>query len=202
MTHFPLFFNLKDKDIIIFGGGHHALQKIKKLKPFEPRLTVISECISDDIKNTGGITFKEQKFCKSDLDINPLFVIIAEDEKTTAEIYAECNHRHIPVNAVDRLEYCDIIFPSVTASENLCIGISSGGLSPTATVEFKERFENQIPENTDEIIEWMPSVKAYVKQTVNASTQKQALREIFKEAIDKNRTLEKYETDGIIKKFL
>ena len=48
----------------------------------------------------------------------------------------------------------------------------------------------------------MPSVKAYVKQTVNASTQKQALREIFKEAIDKNRTLEKYETDGIIKKFL
>ena len=29
MTHFPLFFNLKDKDIIIFGGGHHALQKIK-----------------------------------------------------------------------------------------------------------------------------------------------------------------------------
>ena len=131
-----------------------------------------------------------------------MFVIIAEDEKTTAEIYAECNHRHIPVNAVDRLEYCDIIFPSVTASENLCIGISSGGLSPTATVEFKERFENQIPENTDEIIEWMPSVKAYVKQTVNASTQKQALREIFKEAIDKNRTLEKYETDGIIKKFL
>ena len=33
MTHFPLFFDLKDKKVLTFGGGAFTLQRIEKLKP-------------------------------------------------------------------------------------------------------------------------------------------------------------------------
>lgn len=86
MTHFPLFFDLKDKKVLIFGGGAFTLQRIEKLKPFSPRITVISQKISDPIKQINGITWEERSFCEKDLDIAPAFVIIAEDKKTTATI--------------------------------------------------------------------------------------------------------------------
>ena len=52
MTHFPLFLDLKDKEILIFGGGEFALQRIKKLLPFSARLRLISEKICEEIRQT------------------------------------------------------------------------------------------------------------------------------------------------------
>lgn len=198
MTHFPLFFDLENKDILIFGGGAFALQRIHKLLPFSPRITVISETISEEIKSIRQIQYMERKFSPKDLNIAPVFVIIAEEEELTAQIYEECNKRHIPVNAVDMPKYCDIIFPSVLATDHLCVGISSGGISPTATVELKEQVGALIPTNIDEILEWMPHAKAYVKKNVMKEKQNQVLRIIFKQALIVNGSLEETELERII----
>ena len=195
MTHFPLFFDLKDKKELIFGGGAFTLQRIEKLKPFSPRITVISQKISDPIKQINGITWEERSFCEKDLDIAPAFVIIAEDKKTTATIYAECKKRQIPVNAVDMPEFCDIIFPSVVSTEHFCIGISSGGISPTATVEFKERIENMLPDNLDAILEWMLPLRDKINNTLPKEKRKSALRQLFNEALTQNRPLKKEEIE-------
>lgn len=192
MTHFPLFLDLKDKEILIFGGGEFALQRIKKLLPFSARLRVISEKISEEIRkmeNTETVTTEERAFSESDLERHPPFVIIAEDEEKTAEIYEACRKRNIPVNAVDQPKYCDIIFPSVVSTEHLCIGISSGGISPTATVEFKERIERMIPENMDDILEWMWELRAYINANLPKEKRKRALRTAFQKAMEINRPL-------------
>lgn len=193
MTHFPLFLDLNDKDILIFGGGNFALQRIEKLMPFSPKITVISPSISEAIKSINGINILERDFEKNDLKTPPSFVIIAENEDKTACIYAECKKRHIPVNAVDMPKYCDIIFPSLISSKHLCIGISSGGISPTATVAFKEQIEKLIPQNIDEILEWMPLAREYIKSNVPTQCQRFALRELFKAALDKERPLDESE---------
>lgn len=199
MTHFPLFLDLKDKEILIFGGGEFALQRIKKLLPFSARLRVISEQISEEIRqmeNNETVILEERAFAESDLDRCPPFVIIAEDEEKTAGIYEACRKRHIPVNAVDQPKYCDIIFPSVVSTEHLCIGISSGGISPTATVEFKERIEQMIPENMDGILEWMWELRNDINANLPKEKRKRALRRAFQKAVERNRPL----TDEELKK--
>ena len=192
MTHFPLFLDLKDKEILIFGGGEFALQRIKKLLPFSARLHIISEKICEEIRQTENnetVILEERAFSESDLDRCPPFVIIAEDEEKTAKIYEACQKRHIPVNAVDQPKYCDIIFPSVVSTEHLCIGISSGGISPTATVEFKEKIERMIPENMDDILEWMGELRIYINANLPKEKRKRALREAFRKALERNRPL-------------
>ena len=192
MTHFPLFLDLKDKEILIFGGGEFALQRVKKLLPFSARLRVISERISEEIKRTenqGTVILEERAFAETDLDRHPPFVIIAEDEEKTARIYETCKQRHIPVNAVDQPKYCDIIFPSVVSTEHLCIGISSGGISPTATVEFKQRIERMIPDRMDDILDWMWELRNYVNANLPKEKRKRALREAFRKALEQNRPL-------------
>lgn len=199
MTHFPLFLNLKNRKILIFGGGNFALERINKLMPFSASLTVISPHISDEIKAIKEIEYCERAFEPRDLDCSPAFVITAEDRETTAGIYAQCNMRNIPVNAVDMPEYCDIIFPCVISTEHLCIGISSGGISPTATVEFKERFAKQIPDNIDEILVRMPSVRQYIKQNAPAQHYKALLRKVFVQALDENRIPDEKEISVLIR---
>lgn len=198
MTHFPLFTDLMGRSILIFGGKKHALQRIKKLLPFSPVITVISPCISQEIKDIPDIILKERAFLPEDLDEFPVLAIIAESKEITAEIHALCKERHIPVNAVDMPEYCDVIFPSVISSEHLCIGISSGGISPSATLEFKESFEKLIPENIDEILEWMPEAKSIIKENALESRRNALLREAFRTALERKEVLGKNELMTLI----
>ncbi len=192
MTHFPLFLDLKDKEILIFGGGEFALQRVKKLLPFSARLRVISEQICEelrDLENSDTVILEERAFSENDLDQFPPFVIIAENEEKTAGIYHACRERHIPVNAVDQPKYCDIIFPSIVSTEHLCIGISSGGISPTATVEFKDRIERMVPENMDDILEWMGELRNDINAKLPKENRKRALRKAFQKAAERNRPL-------------
>lgn len=181
MTHFPLFLDLKGREVLIFGGGAFAMQRIEKLMPFSPKLTVISAEIDESVKKVQGVRLIEREFCTEDLECSPAFVVIAEDEKKTAFIYEECKKRSIPVNAVDMPRYCDIIFPSVIATEHLCIGISSGGLSPIATVVLKEEIEKLIPDDVDTILERMLELREEIKRALPPEKRKNALRAAFKE---------------------
>lgn len=193
MTHFPLFMNLQNRRVLIFGGGAFALQRIEKLMPFGAEIFVFSERISDKIKAIKGIVYEETAFSEALLDLAPSFVVIAEDEEKTALIYRECKRRNIPVNAVDMPKYCDIIFPAVYSTERLCVGISSGGVSPTAAVELRDSFSKLVPDGIDEILEWMPVAKAYIYEKADQHNRKQLLRKAFSLASEKNRPLSEKE---------
>lgn len=198
MTYFPLFCDLAGRDILIFGSDSHAKDKIERLLPFEPRITVTDESIPEDIKNIEGIVTVEGPLDTSLLDSHPFLVITTLCEERTALIYEECQKRHIPVNAVDMPRWCDVIFPSVIAKEHLCIGISSGGISPTAAVEFKSRIERLIPDETDEILQWMPIAKARLKQRCEGAVLRAALRKALCLALERGEPLTDGELDALL----
>lgn len=129
----------------------------------------------------------ERAFAVEDLSCAPLFVVVAEDEQTTAKIYEECKQRAIPVNAVDMPAYCDLIFPSLFTTENLCIGISSGGKSPTATLHFKDEIKNLVPSGIDQIIDWMVDARERLKTILPKEHLSVALRELFGVSVKNNR---------------
>lgn len=198
MTHFPLFTDIGGKTVIIFGGGAHAEQRVEKLLPFSPRLVIISERISEKLKAEAAVECIERPFCERDLLLEPVFVVIAEDEERTALIYEACHRHNILVNAADRPSFCDIIFPSYIATEHLCVAISSGGISPTATVEYKKRIGEMIPDGIDDILLWMGEVRIFVNATLEPSRRRGALRALFCAALDLGRPLDDRERDEVI----
>lgn len=42
MAYFPLFVDLKDKNILVIGGGKVAFRKVLKLIPFEAKIIIVS----------------------------------------------------------------------------------------------------------------------------------------------------------------
>ena len=87
MIYFPAFINLEGKNVVICGGGKHALEKIQRLLPFRPGITVISPGPSSEILNHPGIDVKIRRFTEEDADCLPAMVIAAEDTEENRRIF-------------------------------------------------------------------------------------------------------------------
>lgn len=197
MKYFPAFMDILGKRVLICGGGRHALEKIEKLRPFAPCIEVFSPTLSEDI---GEIPLIRRPLEETDLEPRPVFVIAAEDAEENRRIRRLCQERGIFVNAVDQPEDCDFIFPSMITAGDLSIGVSTGGASPTVGMILRDRFLQQIPDRTDEILEWMIEVREQVKNVFTQnSARKLVLRKIAAEALEKNRPLTEEELEAFLK---
>ena len=151
MALFPFFVNLENASGLIIGTGKHAQEKIERLKPYRPQLTVV----------------EENKFSESLLDTMPLFVIVAgENPEENHKIAKMCRERRILVNVVDDQEYCDFIFPSLIHRGNLSVGICTNGASPATGVLLKKKIEAQIPENTEAILDFLQEKRPVIAKTL------------------------------------
>ena len=157
MALFPFFVNIEGARGLIIGTGKHAEEKIQRLQPYGPCLTIIPE----------------GKFKESDLEPVPAFVIAAgDDREENHRISALCRERRIPVNVVDDQEYCHFIFPSLISHGNLSVGICTNGASPAAGVLLKRKIEEQIPENMEEILNFLQEVRPVIAKTLTDKKQR------------------------------
>ena len=200
MNYFPMFMNIDNREILICGGGKHTAEKIEKLKPFHPKLRVISENISAEVKSMADISIENRKLSKEDLYSYPVFVIAAESEGENERIARLCSELHIPVNAVDQPKDCDFIFPSLLVTDQLCVGVSTGGVSPTGAICLKNHFAEIVPDDIDEILLWVKSLKETMKnKQIKKSTLHKILRLAMNEAFAKGRILTEQELEQIHK---
>ena len=112
-----------------------------------------------------SLILHKRSFQEEDLENLPAFVIAAgEDTEENHKIAALCRERRIPVNVVDDPEYCDFIFPSLIARGNLSIGISTGGASPSVGKLLRQRIEEQIPDQMEEILDYLQEIRPQIAQ--------------------------------------
>ena len=184
MALFPFFVNIEGKEGLIIGTGKHAQEKIERLMPFKPKLRVIPE----------------GEFSEKDLDTLPAFVIAAgEDVEENHRIAEICREKRILVNVVDDQEYCDFIFPSLIQHGNLTVGICTNGASPATGVLLKRKFEEQIPDNMEEILDFLQKVRPEIARTL--TDKKQRFKFYYKLSqicMEENRALTEEEFRGCL----
>ena len=190
MPYFPMFVDLKDKPILVVGGGAVALRKLKKLAPFGGIPTVVAPEIVPEIGEM-GIAMEKRSFLENDLTPRPALVIAATDDKVINRGVARlCKSLNIPVNVADDPDSGTFLFPALVQRGSFCAGISTGGASPTAAVYFKERLEEQIPENLEEILDWLAEQRMELKKTVPDQAKRAGIfRRLFDACMDKGAPL-------------
>ncbi len=186
MAYFPFFVDIGGKPGLIAGGGIVALRKIEKLQPFMPRLTVVAPEICEEIRNIQGLKLIERKYEPAD-EAGMTFVIAATDNRDVNRlIHDRCKAASIPINTVDDAELCSFIFPAIVNRGNLTVGISTGGSSPTAAICLKEKINEYIPENFEEILEFLNVKRCEIKKLIPDDRKRQGvLKKLFYECMEK-----------------
>lgn len=200
MPYFPMFIDLKNKPVLIVGGGTVALRKLQKLMPYGVLPTVIAPHILPEIETLHNVKLCKRSFSTSDLRPRPSLVIAATDNKTTnRKISVLCQKRHIPVNVADDPELCTFIFPALVQQGSFSAGISTGGASPVASAYFKERLRELLPKDLDKLLFWMESLRPTLKASIPEQNKRAAVfRRLFDACIAKGAPLTQEETEKYI----
>ena len=146
-AYFPMFVDISEKEILIIGAGKIALRRVKTLLEFEARITLIAPEAEKELENLsaeGYVKWIRKLYQKSDITERerPFLVLAATDHaEINEEIVRLCRELKICVNVADKKEMCDFFFPSIVKTEEVVIGINSGGANPGATKRTREKIE-------------------------------------------------------------
>lgn len=182
MGCFPFFVELEGKEGLVAGGGRVALRKIEKLLPYGPRLTVVSPKFREEIRQLPGLTLLQGVFQENLLEGKYFVIAATDDRELNRRISRLCQEKHILVNVADDREACGFVFPSLVKRGKLSVGISTQGASPSGAVCVKEHLDRWIPENFDQILEFLDRKRPAVKKMIPEERRR---AEIFSRMFDR-----------------
>jgi len=133
VKYYPLFLDIKGKEVLVIGGGVIALEKILNLLKAGAKITVVAPEISKSVRRFNRrITYVYRKFQDQDIQEKYLLIFAATGDSTlNAKVSQACLKRRILCNTVDDPKWCHFIVPAIMRRGYLTIAISTAGVSPT-----------------------------------------------------------------------
>ncbi len=162
---FPVFLNTENLCILIVGGGHVAADKIHFLLKSSPnaRIKIVAPLVSDDIlqliKSNGQVTLLQRKFKSGDLENTDIIFLATNDPALNIKIFKLAHKKNILVNTADVPSLCDFFLGSIVTRGDLKIAFSTNGASPVLARRLREYFEDCLPDETEEILENLASIR-------------------------------------------
>lgn len=156
MSYLPIGLNLKNKNILLVGGGVIAYQKLEKLIQFFPqRIRIVAKNISNEVNQMARAEDEivSREFTIEDLENTDFVIVAIDDQSKQREIYQLCQQRKILCNCVDLLDCCDFIFNAYVKKDDIIISISTNGKIPGLSAVLKNYIEQNLPKNLPEIFD-------------------------------------------------
>lgn len=180
MSFLPLMLDLKEKEVVIFGGGEVGERKAKLFCDFA-KVTVVSREFTPLLKQFSGegkinlievddLTEKEiSQYLKNAFIAIPATSDIELNEK----ISKIAKQRGRLVNRVDDMG--DIIVPSVIKRGDIVIGISTFGKSPALSKYTRERIESVITNEFAQMAKLQNELREILKSKVKEQRKRKAI---------------------------
>lgn len=168
MRYFPIYFDLKGKDVLVVGGGEVANRKIDMLVRAGAKVTVVSPQIEPHLQSlvkVDSIVHVKGFYQKSLLTSKYVQVWATTDNpEINHQVHADATEAGIMTNVVDDLEFCDFITPSMVNRGQIQVAISSGGASPVLVRFLRELLETQIPQNVSLLADFAGNKRSEIKR--------------------------------------
>lgn len=133
MDYYPVFLDLRDRPVLLVGGGRVAEEKIGRLVASGATVTVVAptagRAISDAARE-GKLTWLARPYERSDTAGMFVVVIATDDGSLNRVIAGEAREAGALVNAADDAANCDFILPAVVKRGRVTLAASTGGTSP------------------------------------------------------------------------
>ncbi|MCC2114027.1 MAG: bifunctional precorrin-2 dehydrogenase/sirohydrochlorin ferrochelatase, partial [Hyphomicrobiales bacterium] len=148
MDHLPIFLDVRDRPVIVVGGGTVAARKAEMVLRAGARVTVYADELSEDFR---GIADHERLRHSREQLTAEAFVGAAlaytanEDPVADQAVVEIARAAGVLVNVADTPQQCDFIMPAILDRDPLVVAISSSGASPILARMIKARLEATIP---------------------------------------------------------
>ena len=166
MTLFPAFLKLKERPVLVVGGGSIATSKISGLVQAGARVTVVSPELSsrlaESVRNR-EIEWLPKYFEPGDLDGKILVLAATSLRDLNASVYREAEKRQVLCNAVDDVEHCHFYYGSIVQRGDLQIAVSTNGKSPALAQLLRKELEQQFGPEYADWVDWLGAAREVLR---------------------------------------
>jgi precorrin-2 dehydrogenase / sirohydrochlorin ferrochelatase len=140
LKHYPVFLDLKDRPVLVVGGGKVGLRKTRGLLEAGARVTVIAPEWESDFE-TLPVRLVRRRFRASDLGNAVLVFAATNDRLTNHRIGIAAKGKGVFANIADSAEECHFIVPARVQRGSVHVAISTGGENPRLSAELRKKLE-------------------------------------------------------------
>ena len=214
MSVFPFMQRIDGKRFLVIGAGAVARRKVRLLLQFTDRITVITQSLpaqsnqeekkaekeAQELKvfskepeeaeeltafSNSGVEIIRRTFSPEDLKRADYCIASSDDKALNSQIAALCLSAGLPVNVPDDPSLCTFLMPSVIKRGPLVISVSTEGASPAMSAEIRRRIEDILPDRTEEILDRMAEVRAWLPSHISSSKERgQLYKELLSALLD------------------
>lgn len=127
---FPVFIDLSERKLIVFGAGKIARRRIMMLTQFAPVITVIApDCLPEveELAGQGKIVLLKKPYEEEDLEGADIVFAATNDRAVNDRIHDDCKKRGITVNVSTDRKKSDFYFPGLARKGNIVVGVTASG---------------------------------------------------------------------------
>ncbi|CAM3552299.1 TSUP family transporter [Elizabethkingia occulta] len=166
---YPIFVKLESLSLLVIGGGKIALEKLNSVlvnAPKTPVKLVAKEIIPEvralqqEYKN---LILEQRAYTYADFDTADLVIAAVNNLVVAEQIRNDAHVKGVLVNIADKPELCDFYLGSIVRKGELKIAISTNGKSPTIAKRLREILTETIPDEVDEVLDNMQSIRQQLK---------------------------------------
>ncbi|MFT3973001.1 MAG: siroheme synthase CysG [Amaricoccus sp.] len=148
MRHYPVFLDLRDRAVLVAGGGEIAVSKLRLLLKTEARLRVFAAAADVTIRTwaaEGRLDLVGRDIDAGDIPGAALVYGATGDDAADARVGALARAAGVPVNLVDNLEGSDFITPAIVDRDPVTVAIGTEGAAPVLARKIKAEVEAMLP---------------------------------------------------------
>jgi uroporphyrin-III C-methyltransferase/precorrin-2 dehydrogenase/sirohydrochlorin ferrochelatase len=170
MRYFPIFLDLKDRPVVVVGGGEDALRKIRLLLKTDARISVIAPGLHDELAANTRVNWVARRYEAGLLD--GAVLVYSADPALNETVTADARARGIPVNAVDNPRLSTFIVPSIVDRDPLVVAIGTEGTAPILGQGLRARIDAMLPPALGTLAATAAGLRARVAETVPAGNRR------------------------------
>jgi len=169
MRQLPLFFTVRDRAVLVVGGGEAAARKLRLLLKAGARPVVVAPRVTAEIAalaDEGRITWHGRAFREGDVAGVALSYGATGNDAVDRSVADAAQAAGVPVNVVDRADLSDFITPAIVERDPITVAVSSGGAAPVLARTVKAAIERLLPPATGRLALFAERFRGAVKAVV------------------------------------
>jgi len=175
MDYLPVFLQLRDRPVLVVGGGRVAARKVELLRRTGAKITVVAPELADELRELatkGELEYVNTVFSPVHVTGTAAVVAATGVPEVNAAVSAAAREQNIPVNAVDDPAASTFIFPAIVDRSPILIAISSGGQAPVLARRIREQMEALLPARLGALARFMGERRKAVKRALRTAARR------------------------------
>ncbi len=160
--YYPVFLDLRDRRVVVVGGGEAGLTRARRLRAVGARITVVAPDLVPELAamaDRGEVHHVDRDYRPGDLEGAWLVVTEQLPADEAAAVYREAEKRRVFCCVEDDLDHVSYIHPAVVRRGDLAVAISTAGSAPVLAVRLRQELEERLGPEHSRFLELAAAVR-------------------------------------------